>query len=131
MGTKNLILVRGIPGSGKSSFAEFLGTKAICTADDYVTRNGVYSWSPDTIGKSHDWCQRKCRRFMEKHIDRIVVANTNTTERELKPYYDLARQFGYTVFSVVIENRHGGKNVHDVPDYTLEKMANRFDIKLM
>lgn len=126
-----LIIVRGIPGSGKTSFAELLGTKAICSADDYVTRNGVYKWSPETIGKSHDWCQRKCRRFMKKQAERIVVANTSTTERELKPYYDLARQFGYRVYSIIVENRHDGKNIHNVPDDTLEKMANRFNIKLI
>lgn len=128
---KVLILTRGLPGSGKSSFANLLGTKAICTADDYVTRNGVYDWKPETVATSHDWCQRKCKRFMKANVERIVVANTNTTEREMRPYYDLARQFGYAVFSVIIENRHGGKNIHDVPEQTLEKMANRFDIKLI
>jgi predicted kinase len=122
---KILIILRGLPGSGKSSFAELLGTKAICCADDYVTRNGVYNWKPETIGASHDWCQRKCRRFMKKQAERIVVANTSTSARELKPYMDLARQFGYKVFSVVVENRHGGVNVHNVPDATLEKMKER------
>jgi len=88
-------------------------------------------WSPETVGASHDWCQRKCRRFMKKQAERIVVANTSTTERELQPYYDLARQFGYTTYSIVIENRHGGKNIHSVPDATLEKMVSRFQIKLI
>lgn len=68
---------------------------------------------------------------MKKQADRIVVANTCTTERELQLYYDLARQFGYTVYSVVVENRHGGTNIHSVPDATLEKMASRFNIKLI
>lgn len=117
-------------GSGKTSFANLLGTKAICCADDYVTRNGVYKWSPETIGKSHEWCQRKCRRFMKKQVERIVVANTSTTERELKPYQDLARQFGYRIFSIIVENRHGGVNTHGVPETTLDKMCERFNIKL-
>lgn len=125
-----LIIVRGVPGSGKSSFAELLGTKAICTADDYHVRDGEYNWTPERIGAAHDWCQRKCRRFMKKRISPVVVANTSTTERELKPYYDLARQFGYKVYSVIVENRHDGQNIHGVPEKTLEKMVNRFDIKL-
>lgn len=107
-----------------------LGTKAICCADDYVTRGGVYNWSADTISASHEWCQRKCRRFMKAHASRIVVANTSTTERELHQYMDLARQFGYNVFSVIVENRHGSTNIHSVPDTTLEKMKARFEIKL-
>ena len=67
---------------------------------------------------------------MKKQIERIAVTNTMTTERELQPYLDLARQFGYKVFSVVVENRHGGQNEHNVPTITLEKMKERFELKL-
>jgi len=118
---RGIIILTGTTGSGKSTFAKLLGTKAICSADDYVTRNGVYNWKPETIGASHDWCQRKCRRFMKKQVERIVVANTSTTERELKPYMDLARQFGYMVYSVIVENRASTKSVHDVPEETIIK----------
>lgn len=126
---KVLILVRGIPGSGKSSLAGLL-TKAICCADDYVTYNGVYMWKPETIGASHAWCQRKCRRYMQIGASRIAVANTTTTEKEMQPYLDMAQEFGYIVFSVIVENRHSGVNTHNVPEATLEKMRERFSIKL-
>jgi broad-specificity NMP kinase len=96
-----LIIIRGIPGSGKTSFSNLLKTKAICTADDYHMRNGIYDWKPERVSAAHDWCQRKCRRFMEKKIERIIV-----------------------------ENRHGNKNIHNVPEETLIKMKNRFNIQL-
>jgi hypothetical protein len=48
----------------------------------------------------------------------------------MQPYYDLAAKYGYKVFSIIVENRHGGKNVHGVPDEKLEIMKNRFSIKL-
>jgi tRNA uridine 5-carbamoylmethylation protein Kti12 len=126
-----LIIVRGLPGSGKSTFAELLGTKAICTADDYHTHKGVYNWTPEKVKDAHQWCQRKCRRFMKARVERIVVANTSTQEWELAPYYDMARRAGYTVYSVITENRHNGQNIHNVPEETLEKMASRFSVKLI
>lgn len=127
---KVLIIVRGIPGSGKTTFAAMLG-KAICCADDFfTTRDGKYVWKPERVGKAHEWCQRKCRRFMKAQAERIMVANTSTTEREMQPYMDLARQFGYKVFSVIVETRHGNKSVHNVPEVTLDKMRERFNIKL-
>jgi hypothetical protein len=47
------------------------------------------------------------------------------------PYYDMGKEFGYTIFSLIVENRHGGKNIHGVPDDKLEVMKNRFELKLI
>jgi plasmid replication initiation protein len=60
----------------------------------------------------------------------IVVSNTFTQEWEMKQYYELAEKYGYRVFSIITENRHGGVNEHGVPDDKLEIMKNRFEIKL-
>jgi len=129
--TKYLFIVRGIPGSGKSTFAEQLApTAQICTADDYHMNDGKYEWKPENVGKAHGWCQSKVDSLMSGDITPVVVANTSTTMKEMKPYYDLAEKYGYQVHSIVVENRHGGINVHEVPEETLEKMKNRFEIKL-
>ena len=133
---KNLIILRGVPGSGKTTVAELLSDGAlldypICCADDYFTdENGVYNWYPSGIKKAHEASQAKCKTAMLHEVERIIVANTNTTEKEMKPYYDMAKEFGYKVFSLIVENRHGGENSHEVPEATIEKMKNRFDIQL-
>jgi hypothetical protein len=62
--------------------------------------------------------------------EKIVVSNTFTQEWEMDAYYTLAEVWGYTVFSLIVENRHGGKNTHGVPDDKLEIMKNRFEVKL-
>ena len=48
----------------------------------------------------------------------------------MKPYFELGEKHGYKVFSVIVENRHGGTNVHDCPEDKIELMRNRFEIKL-
>jgi hypothetical protein len=45
-------------------------------------------------------------------------------------YYELANQYGYRVFSIIVENRHGGVNQHNVPEDKLQIMKDRFSIKL-
>jgi hypothetical protein len=45
-------------------------------------------------------------------------------------YYTLAKESGYVVHSVIVENRHGGVNEHGVPAEKLEQMKNRFNVKL-
>lgn len=67
---------------------------------------------------------------MQVGVDKVIIANTNVTERSMQPYFDMAEEFGYKTFSVVLENRHGNKNIHNVPDATLDNMRKKFDIKL-
>ena len=62
--------------------------------------------------------------------DVIVVSNTFTQEWEMKPYFDLAKTYGYQVFSLIVENRHGGLNQHGVPEDKVQIMKDRFEIKL-
>lgn len=63
--------------------------------------------------------------------EKIVVSNTFTQEWEMKPYMNMAKEWGYTVFSIIVENRHGGVNQHGVPEDKLQQMKDRFEIKLI
>ena len=42
----------------------------------------------------------------------------------------MAKEYNYRYFSVIVENRHEGKNTHGVPEETLEKRKKKFSIKL-
>jgi hypothetical protein len=70
------------------------------------------------------------KAYFTKSYSKVVVSNTFTQEWEMQPYYDLAKEHGYRVYSIIVENRHGGVNIHGVPQETLEKMKNRFEVQL-
>jgi 50S ribosomal subunit-associated GTPase HflX len=72
----------------------------------------------------------KDNQINEQFYPHIVVSNTFTKEWEMAEYFDLAKQYGYQIFSIIVENRHGGVNQHGVPDDKLQQMKNRFEIKL-
>ena len=127
---KILTICRGIPGSGKSTFAKQL-TSNVFEADHYFIDNeGNYNFDPSKIKDAHKDCQDNVRYAMESSISKIAVSNTSTEEWEMEPYFTLAKEYGYTVFTIVVENRHGGVNQHGVPEDKLEQMRNRFNIKL-
>lgn len=126
---KILYIVRGIPGSGKSTFAKTLGGEHI-EADMFFMKDGEYKFDATMLKHAHNWCHDVVENWMEDSLDRIVVSNTFTQEWEMKPYYELAEKYGYNVFSIIVENRHNGKNQHGVPDDKLTIMKNRFEITL-
>ena len=127
---KQLFLIRGIPGSGKTTFAREI-TDVVFSADDFFVNpvSGDYEFDASLLYKAHRSCQNKTECRMKTGED-MAVANTFTTVKEMKEYYKLAEQYGYTVFSVIVENRHGGKDVHNVPEDTLTAMRERFVVKL-
>jgi len=126
---KELILLRGLPGNGKSTFAKVIGGTHYET-DMYFMEDGIYHFDPSGLKDAHAWCRNSTETAMRRGEDKVIVSNTFTQEWEMKAYYELAEKYGYRVFSVIIENRHGGVNEHGVPEDKLEIMKNRFEISL-
>jgi len=131
---KKLILLRGLPGNGKSTFAKSLVNKDYCHKETdmyFVDGDGNYKFEPSKIKDAHAWCKEEVEFLMKYEHSPIVVSNTFTQEWEMNDYYKMAEELGYMVFSLIVENRHGGKNIHGVPDDKLEVMKNRFEVKLI
>lgn len=146
---KKLIIIRGLPGSGKSTFAQFLFDNlevdvdaAMLAADDYFyDDDGVYNFDANKLHQAHMGCQQSvesnmsvttelCKKYGNDSNSVIIVHNTSTTPKEMKPYLELAEKYDYEVTSLIVENRHGNSNVHGVPQEVLDKMKNRFEVKL-
>ena len=127
---KELFLLRGLPGSGKSTLAKSI-SEVYYEADMYfVDADGNYNFDATQIKDAHNWCQTMVSMVMEYNTPKIVVSNTFTQEWEMKSYYELAEKYGYRVYSLIVENRHGNESVHDVPAQAIDIMEKRFEIKL-
>jgi predicted kinase len=127
----NLILLRGLPGSGKSTAAKLFEKAPHFEADMYfVNADGKYEFDATKLKNAHNWCRHSVMDAMKDGYRTIVVSNTFTQEWEMEPYYQLADELGYRVISMIVENRHGGINEHDCPEEAIERMRNRFETKL-
>lgn len=126
----NIIILRGVAGSGKSSVAElFANPLKICCADDYFTdENGNYNFDPHKLKDAHAYCRAEFDEALNNDFGfyrNIVVANTNTKESDWKYYEDRAKDKGCKVFFIVVENRHGNGSIYGVPEETLDIMEER------
>ena len=126
---KELFLLRGLPGAGKSTLAKSLGGKHI-EADMFFMKDGVYEFDATKLRDAHRWCKNAVKVWMTNNVKKIIVSNTFTQAWEMQPYYDLAEEHGYRVYSLVVENRHDGVNQHGVPVEKLIEMKNRFQVLL-
>ena len=132
-----LILLRGLPGSGKTTLAKIIlqlrstDEPEILSADDFFEdKEGDYNFDPTKLKEAHNYCQFRCSERMRQQKAKIVVANTFTQEWEMDEYFKMAERYNYRVHTVVVENRHGNKNIHGVPEDKLQQMKNRFQVKL-
>jgi predicted kinase len=137
---KVLYIVRGIPGSGKSTFAKMLVGEdfLVCEADKYFIdkETGEYNFDFTKIKDAHKFCQDTVETYMKDSLvndqfyREIAVSNTFTQEWEMEDYFKLAEKYGYKVFSLIVENRHGNESIHNVPAASIGNMLHRFQIKL-
>lgn len=140
---KTLVILRSVSGAGKSTFGNLLVKLAQLAnltknntnhaADDLFTdKEGNYNFKPEWLGAAHKECISSVEDSMCFEEPLIICSNTNTTKKELKPYLDLASKYNYQVFSLIVENRHGDTNVHNVPQKTLDRQEQnlRNSIKL-
>jgi adenylate kinase family enzyme len=137
---KQFILMRGLPGSGKSTKAKELAGEQgqVFSTDDFfcINEEQEYRFDGSQLGPAHQWNQRRSLEAVKKNIQIIVIDNTNTTLREMKSYLEhmrLAQKMGYELSIEEPDtewqfkaNELFVRGTHNVPQTHIEKMLNRY-----
>lgn len=119
-----LTLVRGLPGSGKSTYARKHFQCLLVEADLYFHRGGCYRYSREEVETAHQWAQSCVDLSMRFGMD-IVVTGTLVRLWELRPYLALAKEGHYDVNVMRMTQQY--ENVHNVPAEVIERMRLSFE----
>lgn len=119
-----LVLIRGIPGSGKSTMARAMSGFYHLEADMFFELNGVYRYDASKIRDAHEWCQRETFKSLANGKS-VVVSNTFTQRFEIEPYSKIAETFGIKLR--ILEAKGRWTNIHNIPANIIEKMEKRWE----
>lgn len=121
----NLIVVRGIPGSGKSSFSNTMFPGTIHLENDmFHYRNGEYLFDYRNLRKAIKLCNDTAETWISCGCD-VVVSNTFTKRSFVEAYRQIAEKHkaNFVVYRMMGEFQ----NIHNVPKDVLENMKNGFE----
>ena len=147
MAEKTLVIMRGLPGAGKSTWIRTNYPNAVKGAVGVPTRgrpgvvsadhwfegaDGVYRFDPTQLGAAHGTCMSLATFHINHGNPVVIVDNTNTQEWEWEKYAALGTQNGYEIrFGDIYD---GGltdeelarRNTHGVPVEAIRKMRTRW-----
>jgi predicted ABC-type ATPase len=118
-----MLLVRGLPGSGKSTFAKTFPMFFHIEADMWFCRHGDYNWKAEEAFAAHRWCRHTVQVILNQGKD-VIVANTFTTLKEMNDYIEYAEVNGHGITVYTMKDDFG--SIHNVPEETMERMRARF-----
>lgn len=137
------IIMRGLPGCGKSTLAADLAREEpysvkVFATDDYFEQDGVYRFDPRKIGEAHSWNLRRWidamqpTEYGEREEHTIVCANTNIHVSEIAPYWATAEAYGYDPVIMQLDcdpEVSIARNVHNVPEAVIRRMYEQMPVQ--
>jgi predicted kinase len=146
---RTMYIMRGLPGSGKSTAAKTLflslygrgmdhigEADTIFSTDNYWLRpDSYYDFNPSLLGRAHAWNQEQVRKAVEEHfLPFVIVDNTNIRLAWALPYVQLAERNRWDVQYVVPETpwawdveECAKRNTHGVPLAAIAHMKRQFE----
>ncbi len=122
-----LILMQGVPSSGKSTIARKLQTALdnaiICSTDDFHPE-GIFDGQ--NIGYYHAWNQWQTDFFLNSGKT-VIVDNCNITNEHVKPYLDCARRYNAQIIVRRCNGKPNWTSLHNVPREIVERMRNTME----
>lgn len=117
-----LYIIRGVPGSGKTTLGNKLAPEYNFAADDYFKN---IKWSPKLLEEAHRDCQNNVEMAMMTGIETVAVSNTFIHQWEIEPYRKMAEKYNYDIIEIIMKSNF--KSIHNVPMEKVVKMKKEFE----
>lgn len=125
-----LIIIRGIPGTGKSTYAKKIKStipeSVIFEADQYlIGMDGIYRFNPRKLHRAHKWCMWRTEEALRLGLT-AIVANTFVKKKDMKPYFEMCKKYGLEFLVIPLFKEY--RSIHNVPEKSIDRMRRQFQI---
>ena len=121
--------MRGIPGSGKSTWAKNYPTPCFIVSTDKFfidEKDGEYKFDIEKLGYNHQKAFYQFQGAVNNEVPVIIIDNTNIKRKNYKNYVEFGLSGGYTVVQKVCCGNY--QSVHNVPEEKIEQMRHEFQV---
>jgi len=129
---RSAVILRGIPGSGKTTFAQMMDEAKVCSADWFFVnlKTGEYRFDPKQLPDAHAACMQRFIELVVSTNKSIVVDNTNITAIEIAPYVAIAQAYGIPASIVTIDCKPEVANKRQMHGVPLESLLEKHELML-
>ncbi len=125
-----VVIMRGVQGSGKSSWVKNnYPDSIVCSADNFRYKKGIYVYKKEETALVHEQCLKLFATSIVQSPDRtLVVDNTNINVHDMSHYYKLAQAFERKIEIVLImadPKMAAKRNLHNVPEEAVIYLHNK------
>lgn len=125
---QKLVIVRGLPGAGKSTYCDktFIQDNYRILEPDHLMCdvNGKYTYIEQLWGMALDFTFKQAD-FLLSIGHSVVVCGVFIREEDLVPYRELANYYDIDMEVKTIVGKY--KNIHNVPFFVYRTMKDAFD----
>lgn len=121
-----LIIIRGLPGGGKTTLAKLFEREGYAHVenDQYRAKSGTYVYDREERDTINKWCRQTVKNYL-RHGRDVVVSNTFVELNTIEPYIELAKRYGHDFTVIEAKGRFG--SVMGAPDESIRARAERWE----
>lgn len=123
--TLTLTLIRGLPGSGKTTLAKTYSADHFEADMYFVNDDGEYQFDATRLKQAHCWCQDSAKQSLQQGRS-VVVSNTFVRLWEMKPYLKMAQRHNAELEVIECQGRYA--NTHGVSQAIVNEMKKRWQV---